>query len=87
MATVWIPSLLRDLTEGQARMAAPGKTVGEVIDALDVACPGIKARLLDGEALNPALVAVIDGRTALLGLLQPVGEASEVHFVPAVSGG
>jgi molybdopterin converting factor small subunit len=87
MAQVWIPSLLRDLTGGKARIDAPGQTIGEVISALDASYPGIKARLCEGRELNPAIVAVVDGRTALLGLRERVGENSEIHFIPPVSGG
>jgi molybdopterin synthase sulfur carrier subunit len=87
MAHVWIPSLLRDLTRGQARVDVPGKTVGDVVDALDAAYPGIKGRLYDAGRLNPAIAVIVDGRTALRGLREPVHEQSEVHFLPAIAGG
>ena len=93
MAVVWIPSLMRDLTGGERQIEidveieAPGQTVGEVLDALDVTYPGIKARLCDGDRLDPAMAVSIDGRIAPLGLLEKVGAQSEIHFVPAVSGG
>ncbi len=87
MAHVWIPSLLRDLTTGQARIDAPGGTVGEVVNALNAAYPGLKSRLYDGDTLNPTIALLVDGRNALLGLREPVTEHSEVHFVPVMSGG
>ena len=87
MATVWIPSLMRDLTGGLAQVAMPGRTVGEVIDALEGAYPGVKARLCEGEQMDPAIQPWVDGRVALLSLLEPVGEGSEVVFLPAVGGG
>ena len=87
MATVWIPPLMRDLTTGQQRVSIPGGTVGEVIEALDAAYPGMKARLCEGEQLDPGIAVSVDGRVAPLGLLAPVDEQSEVHFLPAVSGG
>jgi molybdopterin converting factor small subunit len=87
MAVVWIPSLLRDLTAGQGQVNLPGTTVGQLIDALDAAYPGLKARLCEGDHLDPAIVVSVDGRIARLGLLAPVGEQSEVHFLPAVAGG
>jgi molybdopterin synthase sulfur carrier subunit len=87
MATVWIPSLVRNLTEGQETLTVPGKTAGQVIDALESAYPGIKARLCEGNRLRPALAVHVDGRVAQLGLLAPVGEQSEVQFLPAVAGG
>jgi molybdopterin synthase sulfur carrier subunit len=87
MAVVWIPSLMRNLTGGQGQISAPGKTVREVIDALEEAHPGIKARLCDGDRLNPALSVYIDGQLYDRGLSAAVGEESEIHFLPAVGGG
>ncbi len=87
MPTVWIPPLIRDLTGGQAQVRVPGKTVRDVIAALDAVYPGIKDRLCKGKRLDPAIVVSVDGRITQLGLLEPVGEQSEVNFLPAVHGG
>jgi molybdopterin synthase sulfur carrier subunit len=87
MASIWIPSLLRPLAGGQAHVVVPGRTVGDVIDALESTYPGFKGRLCQGDRLDPAIRAVVDGRAALLGLAEPVGEGSEVLFLPTVSGG
>ena len=89
MAVVWIPSLMRNLTGGerQIEIEEPGQTVGQVLDALDATYPGLKARLCDGDRLDPTMAVSIDGRIAPLGLLAKVGAQSEIHFVPAVSGG
>ena len=66
MATVWIPSLMRDLTAGQAQIVVQGRTLGAIVDALEEAYPGVKARLLRDDQLDPALHALIDGRVAQL---------------------
>lgn len=88
MATVFIPSLLEGLTGGARTVAVPGRNLRQVIDALEARFPGMKARLLDEEGrLIPEIMAAIDGETNHLGLLQPVGEASEIQFVPAIGGG
>lgn len=87
MATVWIPSLIRDLTGGKESVTAPGKTVGQVIAAMDDAYPGIKGRLCQGDRLDPAIVAYVDGRIARLGLSETVEAQSEIHFLPVVAGG
>jgi len=87
MATVWVPSLMRDLTGGKESVSAPGKTVGQVIAAMDDAYPGIKGRLCQGDRLDPAIVAYVDGRIARLGLSETVEEQSEIHFLPVVAGG
>jgi molybdopterin synthase sulfur carrier subunit len=87
MARAWIPSLLRDVTGGQETVTVPGASVRQVIDELDRLHPGARARLCDGDALRSGLAVVVDNEVARLGLLQPVGPDSEVHFVPAIGGG
>ena len=49
--------------------------------------PGVKARLCDAGGLRPGMVVAVDTAVAGLGLLQPVGPDSEVHFLPAIGGG
>jgi molybdopterin synthase sulfur carrier subunit len=87
MATVWIPAQLRDLTNGQETITVAGARVGQLIEALEPLFPGIKARLCTADGLRPGIAVVVDGEVARLGLLQPVGTASEVHFLPAIGGG
>ncbi len=40
MPVVWIPALLRDLTDGVELVTVPGETVRQVIDALGLSLPG-----------------------------------------------
>jgi sulfur-carrier protein len=87
MATVWIPSLLRPLTAGQTRVSTPGKSVGQVIEALEAVYPGLKDRLCQGDQLKPAITVSVDGRLTRLGLLAAVQEESEIHFLMAMAGG
>jgi molybdopterin synthase sulfur carrier subunit len=87
VATVWVPSLMRDLTGGADRVDVPGSTVRQVIESLEAAYPGIKERLVEDDRLKPSIGVAVDGVVSRLGLRQPVGETSEVHFLPAVSGG
>jgi len=87
MATVWIPPLLRDLTGGHEAVAVPGAKVRDLVDALEARYPGIKARLVEGDALRRGIVLTVDGVTSRQGLRQPVDERSEVHFLPAIGGG
>src|SRR5262245_26912218 len=86
MPTVWIPSLLRDLT-GQESVSVSGSNVREVIESLERKFPGIKDRLATNDGLRDGLAVVVDGQVGRRGLLQPLGENSEVHFLPAISGG
>ncbi len=87
MPTVHIPPLMRDLTNGEARVEASGRTVRAVVEALDARSPGMRDRLCAGEKLAPMLAVAVDGRLSRLGLFQSVSETSEVRFLPALSGG
>jgi molybdopterin synthase sulfur carrier subunit len=87
MPTVWIPSLIRNLTGGIDKVTVPGNTVGQVIEELEQRHPGIKSRLCDDQGLRPGIAVAVDTQISRLGFLQPVSENSEVHFLPAVSGG
>jgi molybdopterin synthase sulfur carrier subunit len=90
MATVWIPSLMRDLAGGRQTVTVDGSTVRQVVRDLEAQFPGIAARLCEdaeeGE-LSPHVNVAVDGVVSNLGMLEPVGPESEVHFLPAVSGG
>jgi molybdopterin synthase sulfur carrier subunit len=87
MALVWIPPLLRDLTGGKETAAVSGANVGQLIEALEQQFPGVRERLCRDGALRPGLAVIVDGQLARLGLLEPAGPESEVHFLPAIAGG
>ncbi|MSQ05725.1 MAG: molybdopterin synthase sulfur carrier subunit [Dehalococcoidia bacterium] len=87
MATVFIPTMLQPLAGGAKQAQVPGGNVRQIIDGLEQLYPGIKARLVAGGRVLPSLAVSVDGEVATLGLLEKVGENSEVHFVPAIAGG
>lgn len=87
MATVWIPPLLRSLTKGRSTLQVPGSTLGEIVDALEAECPGLRDRLLDGNDLRPGLAVGIGHQAGRFTLEHPIGPDDEVHFVNAVGGG
>jgi len=88
MPIAWIPSLLQGLTAGQAQVEVAGETIREVIDALDVAHPGIRARLCTADGrLKPEIAVAVDGEVTVEGMRTWVDAQSEVHFLPALSGG
>ena len=87
MATVFIPTMLQVLTGGVKQVKVEGGNVRRVIDCLEELYPGMKARLVEDGGIRPNLAVAIDGELAKRGLLQKVGENSEVHFVPAIGGG
>ncbi len=87
MPVIWIPALLRDLTDGKERITLSGDTLRDAIDELEARHPGIKARLLQGDQLRPDISVVVDGTVSRLRLRQPLSENSEVHLLSAISGG
>lgn len=87
MAQVFIPSLMRDLSQGRASVRVPGATVRAVLRHLAEACPGVEERLFTAEgALQPHIALMVDGGE-IAGLDTPVREESEVVIIPALGGG
>ena len=87
MATIFIPTMLQKMTEGAQKVDMEVRNVRQVIERLEELYPGIKDRLLEDGDIAPNIAVAIDGDVAIMGLLQRVGENSEVHFVPAIGGG
>lgn len=87
MAIVWIPPLIRPLTDGKSQVEVAGETVRAVVEALETRYPGVAARLVEDDRIRPGLSVAVDGTVGNKGLREPVGPNSEVHFVPAMTGG
>ena len=64
-----------------------GTTVREVINNLDSTYPGFKERLIEGYKIKSHISVAVDGIITPIGLLEKVSPTSEVHFLPAISGG
>ncbi len=87
---VLIPTPLQKLTKDQATIECDGATIGELIEALEIDCPGIKARLCDESGklrrfvnfyLNSEDIRFLDGEATA------VADGDEVSIVPAIAGG
>ena len=87
MVTVFIPTMLQPMTSGVKQVDLEARNVRQVIDRLDELYPGIKARLVEDGKIRTNVAVAIDGEVARMGLMERVGETSEVHFVPAIGGG
>ncbi len=87
MAKIFIPTMLQSLTAGTKQVDLEARNVRQVIEKLDEMYPGIKDRLVEDGQIRPNLAIAIDGDLAIMGMLEKVGENSEVHFVPAIGGG
>jgi len=79
--------MLQKMADGAQKVDMEVRNVRQVIERLDELYPGIKDRLLEDGDIAPNIAVAIDGDVAIMGLLQRVGENSEVHFVPAIGGG
>ncbi len=78
---------MQNLTGGQHKVEVPGATVRQIIENLEKRFPGIKERLVEENRIKPNISVAIDGEVTSLGMLEKVGENSEVHFLPAIGGG
>jgi molybdopterin synthase sulfur carrier subunit len=87
MATVYIPSVLQHLTRGEPQVTVAATTVRQVVERLEALYPGVEAHLVEDGDLKPHIAVAVDGEVSVLGLVERVGEDSEVHFVPALGGG
>ena len=85
--TVFVPTMLLTLTGGVKQVEMEADNVRQVIDRLETLYPGVKDRLVESGQIRSNLAVAIDGEVARMGLLEKIGEAREIHFVPAIGGG
>jgi molybdopterin converting factor small subunit len=88
--TVRIPTILRTYTGGQSEVDAQGSTLGDVLESLEAAYPGIKARVLDDSGELRRFVNVYVGNDDVRfieGLQSPTPEGTQISIIPAVAGG
>lgn len=87
---VRIPSPLRGLTNNLDIVAMEGGTLGECIDGLEAAYPGLKDRICDETGEIRRFVNIyVNGEDVrfLDGLASTLKQGDEVSIVPAVAGG
>src|SRR3989475_12588084 len=90
MATVYVPTPLRQATGGRSKLTASGRTVKELLDGLERTYPGIRQQLCDETGEIRSFINVFVNGTEirqLEGLLTPVQDADEVSIIPAMAGG
>ena len=88
--TVRVPTTLRTLTGGEAKVDVEGATVSEVLAALEAEHPGFASRILDddGGLRRFVNVFVADEDVRFIdGLDTPVPDGETLSIVPAVAGG
>lgn len=88
--SIRIPTILRSYTGGASEVSAEGGTLGEVLDDLDVAYPGIRGRVVDeaGELRRFVNVYVgTDDVRFLDHLATATPDGTQISVIPAVAGG
>ncbi len=88
--TVLIPTPLRRFTGGEAKVVVAGSSVGEVLDALETAYPGIGERLRDDSGQIRRFVNVfVNGQNVRDGdgVDTHLTGGDEVGIIPAMAGG
>ena len=90
--TVRIPTILRTYTGGASELTvSPAEhTLAAVIEALEVAAPGIRARVLDDTgALRRFVNIYVDDDDVRFtdGLATPTPDGAKISVIPAVAGG
>ena len=90
--SVRIPTILRTYTDGQSEVSVePAEdTLASVIEALEVAAPGIRARVLDDAgALRRFVNIYVDDDDVRFtdGLATPTPDGAKISVIPAVAGG
>ena len=87
--TVLIPTPLRRFTSGEAKVLVPGASVGEALDALESAYPGIGERLRDDSGQIRRFVNVfVNGQNVRdrHGAETRLSAGDDVGIIPAMAG-
>jgi molybdopterin synthase sulfur carrier subunit len=87
MAIVYIPEPLQSLSRGQKEVTLEATNVRQIVAQLEVLYPGMQDALVEDGDLKPHIAVAVDGEVSILGVMEPVGTDSEVHFIPALGGG
>lgn len=87
MATVFIPSPLREYSAGRDRVTVPGGSLRRVFENLDAECPGIIDELIVDDGIRPGIAVFVDDEQTSSGLIQRVPDDATVHLLPAIGGG
>jgi sulfur-carrier protein len=90
MAQVYLPSPLRRMTHGQAKVSASGRTVDEALRSLERQFPGLREQLREPTGEVRSFINVFVNGTeirSLQGPATPITDKDEVSIIPAMAGG
>jgi len=87
MLHVFIPSLMRKLTNDKHIVEINASSITELINKLDEEYPGMKQQLTEGNLIKDGLSVVINDEISNNPLLEHLEDGFEIHFVPTIGGG
>lgn len=90
MATVLVPTPLRRLTGGQAKLTVEGSDISVLIQSINQQYPGIADKILDEEGNVKRFINIFvndDEIRTLQGIATPIQANDRVSIVPAMAGG
>tara|TARA_Y100000590_G_scaffold267074_1_gene299948 strand:- start:245 stop:484 length:240 start_codon:yes stop_codon:yes gene_type:complete len=64
-----------------------GSNLREIINNLELHCPGIEEILIYENLINPGIQIAINGEPVTTGLATIVPQDAEINIIPAISGG
>jgi sulfur-carrier protein len=89
-ATIFVPTPLRKLTNGQSKVNLSGASVADLIEHAEKQYPGFRERVLDADGEIKRFINIfvngVDIRT-MQGKATPVKDGDEVSVIPAMAGG
>lgn len=90
MATIFVPTPMRKVTGGQAKIQVQAATIRQAIEQANAAYPGFSERILDqGGEIKRFINVFVNGVDVrkLNGRDTPLRDADEVAVIPAMAGG
>ena len=88
--SVRIPTILRSYTDDESQVTVDGADVNEVLESLDAAFPGIKARIVDEDGALRRFVNIYVAEEDVRfeqGLNTQTPAGTQISIIPAVAGG
>jgi molybdopterin converting factor small subunit len=88
MVTVFIPTAFRKFSGDRDQVEVTGgSSLRQVIERLEVECPGIKDQLMFNGGVHPGLAIFVNDEQISQGLIEQIPEDATLRILPAMGGG
>ncbi len=87
--TVFVPTPLRKLTNGNSKVRLRAASIAELIERAEKEYPGFRARVTENGEIKRFINVYVNGvdiRT-LAGKFTPIQDGDEISVIPAMAGG